>query len=231
MNKGISYNDFNSNLDEILSRVNNLELTDDNIRRILSMIEQIKADYGMDSYKKGELLENMVETLLLGTKIFKIVKNKHTSSNEFDILVSLNINGKILRAKKIIPDWIPDKFLIECKNHREPINVGLVGKFYSLMEVSKVNLGIFISREGVTGKKNKYWTDAMSFINKINLKYSESLNPIILLDFSVTELEEFIKRDKNIVEIIETRKNQIDLDISGGLIEWIKPHENQSEFT
>lgn len=41
-------------------------------------------------------------------------------------------------------------FLIECKNHKEPVNVGLVGKFYSLMEVSKIDVGIFISKEGVT---------------------------------------------------------------------------------
>ncbi len=230
MDRGISYDDFNSALNESLIKVNNLEPTEADKDKILDMINQIKVDSGMNSYQKGKLFEDMVEAILLSTKIFKTIKNKHTSSNEFDILVALNTNGKILRAKGIIPSWIPDKFLIECKNHKEHVNVGLVGKFYSLMDVSKINLGIFISKEGVTGKDAKYWDDAMAFINKINLKYSESLNPKILLDFSLNDLELSVKSNINIIETIETRKTQIDLDISGGLMEWVSPHENQGQF-
>lgn len=230
MNRGISYDDFNSALDDSLIKVNNLEPTEADKYKILDMINKIKLDSGMNSYQKGKLFEDMVEALLLSTKIFKTIKNKHTSSNEFDILVALNTNGKILRAKNVIPSWIPDRFLIECKNHKEPVNVGLVGKFYSLMEVSKINVGIFISKEGVTGKDAKHWDDAMAFINKINLKYSESLNPKVLLDFDIKDLEISVKSNINIIETIETRKTQIDLDISGGLIEWINLHENQGQF-
>lgn len=230
MDRGIPYDDFNILLDQSLIKVNNLEPTEADKNKILEMINCIKVDDGMNSYQKGKLFEDMVEALLLSTKIFKTIKNKHTSSNEFDILVALNTNGKILRAKKIIPSWIPDKFLIECKNHKDPVNVGLVGKFYSLMEVSKINLGIFISKEGVTGKNSKHWDDAMAFINKINLKYSESSNPKVLLDFCINDLEKAVKSNINIIEAIETRKNQIDLDISGGLMEWINPHENQGQF-
>lgn len=230
MDRGISYDDFNSSLDDSLIKVNNLEPTEADKYKILDMINKIKLDSGMNSYQKGKLFEDMVEALLLSTKVFKTIKNKHTSSNEFDILVALNTNGKILRAKNIIPSWMPDKFLIECKNHKEPVNVGLVGKFYSLMEVSKINVGIFISKEGVTGKDAKHWNDAMAFINKINLKYSESLNPKVLLDFDIKDLEIAVKSNINIIETIETRKTQIDLDISGGLMEWINSHENQGQF-
>ena len=230
MVRGIPYDDFNNALDESLIKVNNLEPTEADKDRVLDMIDKIKADSGMNSYQKGKLFEDMIESIVLSTKIFKTIKNKHTSSNEFDILVGLNTNGKILRAKNIIPSWIPDRFLIECKNHKEPVNVGLVGKFYSVMDVSKINLGIFISKEGVTGKDAKHWDDAMAFINKINLKYSESESPKILLDFGINDLETAVKSNINIIETIETRKTQIDLDISGGLMEWINPHENQGQF-
>lgn len=230
MDKGISYNELNSMLDEVLIRVNNLEPTEAEKYRILDMIKQIKKDKDMNSYQKGKLFEDAIEALILSTKIFKTIKNKHTSSNEFDILVELNFNGKILRAKGIIPDWIPDKFLIECKNHKDPVDVGLVGKFYSLMDVSKVNLGIFVSKVGVTGKNLKHWDDAMAFINKINLKYSESENPKMILDFSIDNIKEIIESNIDIVEAISTRKTQIDMDISGDLIRWINPHENQGHF-
>ena len=70
----------------------------------------------------------------------------------------------------------------------------------------------------------------MAFINKINLKYSESESPKILLDFGINDLETAVQSNINIIETIETRKTQIDLDISGGLMEWINPHENQGQF-
>ena len=71
----------------------------------------------------------------------------------------------------------------------------------------------------------------MAFINKINLKYSESSNPKILLDLGINDIEKSIKDGINIIEIIETRKNQIDMDISGDLMEWVTSHENQGQFS
>lgn len=231
MDRAISYDEFSSLLDESLMKVNNLEATEADKDKILKMINDIKEDSDTNTYQKGKLFEDMVDALILSNKVFKTIKNRHTSSNEFDILVELNTNGRILRAKGIIPDWIPDRFLIECKNHKNPVEVGLVGKFYSLMEVSKVNFGIFISKEGVTGRDSKHWENAMAFINKINLKYSESSNPKILLDLGINDIEKSIKDGINIIEIIETRKNQIDMDISGDLMEWVTSHENQGQFS
>lgn len=226
MNNGIPYEKFMNMLEEEDKKSLNLELSNEDKILIEDMIRLIEEDKDMNSYEKGELFEKTIERILHGTKIFKCIRNKNTSSNEFDILVKLNRNGKWLRASKIIPDWIPDVFLIECKNHNKNVEVGLVGKFFSLMESSNLDLGLFISRMGVTGKDRHYWDDSVAFINKINLKYSLSNPRKILLDFNIDEIKRVLEDDCNIIDLIEDRKIQIDLDINGGLMEWIKPHEN-----
>ncbi|MDP4146188.1 MAG: hypothetical protein Q8936_17170 [Bacillota bacterium] len=229
MNNGIYFDKFNSSLPSDFQQICHLELNRDTKKDIANIIKKIEED-ALNSYEKGKILEDLIEKILLGTRIFKCIKNKHTQSNEFDILVYLNVNGRILRSRNIIPEWIPNLFLIECKNHKEPVEVGLVGKFYSLMDVSKINLGIFISRVGISGRGNAHWADAAAFVNKINLKYSESKPPRILLDLDLNEIKLVLEDDTNIIEIFENKKTQIDMDINSGILEWKKPHENEGKL-
>ena len=76
MVRGIPYDDFNNALDESLIKVNNLEPTEADKDRVLDMIDKIKADSGMNSYQKGKLFEDMIESIVLSTKIFKTIKTK-----------------------------------------------------------------------------------------------------------------------------------------------------------
>lgn len=230
MHKGIDLIELNT-INNSLAEVNNLELSEPDKESILSYIENIKKDEGLNTYEKGKLFEDMIAKLLLSTKVFRVLMNKHTSSNEFDILVSLNTNGKYLRSLKIIPEWLPDEFLIECKNHKTTVEVGLVGKFFSLMDVSKVDLGLFISKVGVSGRDSKYWKDAAAFINKINLLYSKHQSPKMILDYNLNDIEIFLKQESsNVIEFITNRKKQLEMDISGGLSNCISPHENEGYF-
>ena len=230
MSNWIPYEQYMENSDPEDLKIVNLNLSEIDKKEVSKMISLIEKDEGMNNYEKGALLENTIERILLGTKIFKSIKNKHTTSNEFDLLVTLNLNGKYMRAMKLIPQWIPDEFLIECKNHTKPVDVGLVGKFYSLMDVSNISLGIFIAKYGVSGRDKKLWEDAAAFINKINLKYSESSSQRILLDFSLNEIKRVLENDVNMVDLIYDKKVQINLDISGELSRWILPHENAIEI-
>ncbi|WP_195945878.1 hypothetical protein [Paraclostridium bifermentans] len=230
MNNGLSLESYMDASDNEDLKIVNLELNSSLKKEISEMIDRIKEDKNMNSYQKGSLFENTIEKILLGTKVFKCIKNKHTTSNEFDLLVKLNFNGRCMRDRRIIPTWIPDEFLIECKNHNKAVEVGLIGKFYSLMDVSKISLGIFISREGASGRNEKRWCDAAAFINKINLKYSESQNPRILLDFSIDEIQKVLDDNQNIIDLIHEKKIQIDMDINGDLQQWISNHENEGDF-
>lgn len=236
MSKGYSADEvYNQYYDgDIEKTIRELVLNDIKKQEIEEKIKEIKEDKYENSYERGAALENLIEDIMNSSKIFNCIKNKHTTSNEFDILVKLNFHGRALRARKIIPSWIPDKFLIECKNKKTPANVELVGKFYSLIKQSNISLGIFICKSSISGKydkkKNpeKYWKDAHAFIHKINLKYSEAKDPTILIDLDLNDIE--LVLNSSILEIIESRKDQIEMDVNENLNEWVCPHENEGKF-
>lgn len=225
------------NLTTEITAIDALELNCDSKMSVAEIIKKIKNDDFENNYIRGKALEELIVQILSGMKIFKTIKcNINTSSNEFDVIAILNILGKELRYKKIIPEWIPDTIIFECKNYSEHVKVDYIGKFFSLMESSKINLGIFVSRVGVTGKydkngkESKYWKDAMAFINKINLKYSESQNAKILLDIELSDLDNLTRDGSNIIDILEIRKVQIDCDINKDISQWIIKHENEGKL-
>lgn len=225
------------NLSSKITAIDALELKYESKAKVAEIIKKIKEDDFENNYIRGKALEELIVHILRGMKIFKAIKcNINTSSNEFDVIAILNILGKDLRYRKIIPEWIPDTILFECKNYSGHVKVDYIGKFFSLMESSKINLGIFISRVGVTGKydnngnESKYWKDAMAFINKINLKYSESKNAKILLDIELKDLENLMEDGNNIIDILEIRKIQIDCDINKDISSWIIKHDNEGKL-
>lgn len=225
------------NLSSKITAIDALELKCESKARVAEIIKKIKEDDFENNYIRGKALEELIVQILRGMKIFKTIKyNINTSSNEFDVIAILNILGKDLRDRKIIPEWIPDTIIFECKNYSGHVKVDYIGKFFSLMESSKINLGIFVSRVGVTGKydnngnESKYWKDAMSFINKINLKYSEAQNAKILLDIELKDLENLMEDGNNIIDILEIRKIQIDCDINKDISSWIIKHDNEGKL-
>ena len=232
MNSGIPYDQFNLVGQEYI-KIFDLSLNSDQKQKFEILKKQIRDsenDKSVSAKKKGEIFEKLIELILESTQVFRYVKNEHTTSNEIDFVVTLNLNGRILRDSKIIPEWIPDTFLIECKNYKDPVEVGLIGKFYSLMIVSNINLGFFISNCHVTGRDKRYWKDAAAFINKINLKYSESAKPFYLIDITLEQLENLLKDDYNIIELIMDRKTQITTDINYSINDNISNHEREGNL-
>ena len=92
-----------------------------------------KPDSSEDSTtEKGKLLEDIAQNIFNSFPIFYIFSNIKNSSNEIDLVVNLNEDGKILQSDGLIP--FKDKFfLVECKNYNNTVSVTWVGKFYSLI--------------------------------------------------------------------------------------------------
>jgi len=232
MNNGIPYNQFNL-LGQDYINIFNFSLNNDQKQKFEMLKNKIKDsenDKSISAKKKGEIFEELVELILESTQVFRYVKNENTTSNEIDFVVTLNLNGRTLRGLKIIPEWIPDTFLIECKNYKDPVEVGLIGKFYSLMKVSNINLGFFVSNCYVSGRDKPYWKDAAAFINKINLKHSESAVPFYLIDITLEQLENLLKDDYNIIELMIDRKTQIITDINYSISDNISSHEREGNL-
>lgn len=119
---------------------------------------------------KGDLLEEYFNLVLdLNNKLISYSKNVRTLDNEIDFVIDLKKVAKILRSQEIIPKYIPDHFLVECKNYNAVLGVTYINKFHSLLKIKDYNLGIFIAFNGITGEKEKGWFAGFGLIKKINL--------------------------------------------------------------
>ena len=132
--------------------------------------------------KQGDLLENYMLNMIKTVKIFDVIPNKQTTGNEIDIIVKLNKFGKFLRATRMIPNWIEDCIIIECKNYTGNVGITYINKFHSLMSVTGVRLGFFVTYNGIAGKNKAGWQDAYGLIKKINLMNCANLEKPFIID-------------------------------------------------
>lgn len=172
---------------------------------------------------KGKLLEKFIFCLFSGSydKLVQCLKNARTSTNEMDILFSLTTNAQFLRFDEIFFHNMGFNFICECKNYNSRVGVTYIGKFYSLLKVSGVKLGLFVSFNGITGQND--WEDAKGLIHKIALK--DDIYIIVL------DKNDLFHLQNNTIDIFTLIKNKIsclklDIDYS----QFISQHENETNF-
>ncbi len=181
--------------------------------KIINMIEDIeymhikgvlKTGEKPSSKKKGDMLENLVITLLESNgEIFRIKDKTRTGTNELDVLIELNSQGRRLRAEGIVPREIPDEILFECKNCKSKIGVTYIAKFKTVLDTTTPDWGILISYAGITGNPNN-WSDGAGLIKKIACKNQDNRKNIII-SISLSRLKEFLIDNNNFLEYMSDR--------------------------
>ena len=205
----------------------------DRIEIVSELSKEAKKKEGITHKYVGDLLETLVKNLFSKSDYFKITQNVRTGSNEVDIVVTLTDEAISLKEKGIMPHWLPETFIVECKNYSGKVGVTFLGKFFSLLEVSNCHLGLFISTNGITGVKDDgvfTWTAASGFVKKMNLRYSILQPPTKLLPISLKEIKNTVNNDNgNIIGLIKKLNNNIELDVTSA-INNIVPHENEGKL-
>ena len=198
-------------------------LSDLDQQQFMELYDQIDNNIEYNNTKsKGTLLENL--TMLVFEKgcrnLFYCRNNCRTSTNEMDVLIEWNTSAREGGYNQSYPCF-GDSFICECKNYNEKVNVTYVGKFFSLLKVSNVHLGVLISWEGVTGRNQ--WSDALGFIKKVAL--AERIY-IVVLDKN--DLKEIYTKEKNIFSLVHEKymalKNDVDYS------KYIKAHEAEGKL-
>lgn len=204
MSSGISYFDLMKHLDDdekkdIFSLNSKQRIR---LKNFITCIRNSEENKDMNSYQKGQLFERLVYEIFDDREIFHVKQNIKTNDFEIDFVIKLTIAGRRLKSDEVIPKWFPDYFLIECKNFKKNIEIGIISKFYGLMESRGAKLGLFISNKGIAGRGKLRWQDAASFVNKVNLSYLRAPEPKVLLDLSLDDLEKLCDDCTNIVDIL-----------------------------
>lgn len=166
MNKGFDYN-----TEDIYISNNNLTYTEiENIKKEINEIKSKLAKNNLTPSQKGNLFEEYIEKILkLNEKDIKISKNVRTSDNELDFYLKLTLDAKMKRSREIIPSYIPDHIIFECKNYNEKLPITYINKFYSILIAKSYKMGILLSYNGITGEDKVGWSEGAGFIKKINL--------------------------------------------------------------
>lgn len=197
-----------------------LELNNDDpvlLRKVLSKKSGLKLDIIKELYDKlvymhknshmyknvksktrGDLLEELIKQITIETKTFELFENISNDTNEYDIIIKPSNLARDY-AYNAFPDIIYQPIICECKNYQSTIDVTWVGKFYSLLSISNIKLGIVFSYEGVTGQAQNDWSNAWGLIRKIYLK-----DGIAIISISKEELRR-IASGEQFVDILEEK--------------------------
>lgn len=101
----------------------------------------------------GKRLE-LLSAYLLGTfDDFRIIWRKIGRGGEYDLLIANSQPpGQPFR-------WMKDYFLVECKDTTKPVDEKEFGHFLSKLNLTKTNVGIIISRRGLSGRLRRLHAD------------------------------------------------------------------------
>jgi len=187
-NKGESFDKFKESLKELI----NLH---ENPPKCINKQEQ-----GKLSAKKGRMLENLADYLMIESSIYKIKTNLKNDTNEIDLLLQFNDLGLI--ASSVLPTYMREDIIIECKNYNTTIGVTWLGKVASLLDIHNVKLCVLFSYHPISGKQE--WLDGKGFIKKLFLKKN-----IAIININVDDLNNIANEKYTFPEIIQNKYDSI----------------------
>lgn len=177
----------------------------------------------LDTENKGPKLEELFSVLFENPtrSFFECRRNCRTSSNEIDLLLSWNENARLTNLNLAF-SCFGENFLCECKNYDGKINVTHVGKFYSLLALADVKLGILVAWDGITGKGN--WDSAKGLIKKIALKAG-----VYIIVIDKDDLKMIYDGKKHIYSLIHDKYCALHNDID--FSKYISKHPAEADFS
>lgn len=165
--------------------------------------EKDKSKKGELTFEKGKLLEHIANTVININNLYESFTNIRCASNEIDILAIPASNCWM--CYELLPDFMKDNIIIECKNYNKNIPVTWVGKLYSLIRYKNVKSAILFSYKPLSGSSP--WEDAKGLANKLFLR-----DQTIIINITVSEVESIINGTSeycNIIELINNKVNEI----------------------
>lgn len=182
------------------------------------LINQLVRDKFNTTKEKGDALESLIGMIFKTHYIYKVKRNLKTSTNEIDLFLELDFFGDQVN-KTIEKECLPDEVLVECKNHSTKLEVSWIGKFASLLRVSNLKDGFFVTKNGITGRHR--WDASEGLIRKLALKDDNRILHFLLEDFINLQ-------GKTIFDVIRLKRQALDLDLD--IEQLIESHELETKL-
>ena len=178
------------------------KLSDQKHMRFCELFDRLEAARRSSSKSvKGEALERIVGFLLESLGVYRVLRNRRTSTNEIDVLLLKNHGFDYIDAERF-----PRTIMCECKNYGGSVSVTYIGKFFALAHMANCKLGLMFSYKPISGRNN--WVDGKGMCRKIALRS----NTFII---NITYSDLMLIRDKNvsIMRIIDDKRMALENDI------------------
>lgn len=183
--------------------------------------EKDKKKKGQLTTKKGRILEKLAQKVINVNNIYNTFPNIRCDSNEIDLLAIPASNCWMYDA--LLPNFMKDKIIIECKNYNSNIPVTWVGKLYSLIRYKNVKAAILFSYLPLTG--NSAWKDARGLVNKLFLR-----DQTVIINITVDDVEKIIEGTSNYSNIISLIKGKFDeIQLQTDIDQHISKHPAENE--
>ena len=196
-----------------------LNLPDIKQNEFCSLYDQIDGG-SLSKTEKGKKLEQLVALLFGEESLFDCRRNFRTSTNEIDLLLTWSKKARDAGIANAFPCF-GESFICECKNYEGKLSVTYVGKFYSLLAVTKMKFGLIVAWEGVTGRGE--WNDSKGLIKKIALS-----DDTFIVSIDKDDLTQIYNKSQNIYSLLMNKFDALKCDIS--YQRFISPHEAEAAF-
>ncbi|MGC7644664.1 restriction endonuclease [Staphylococcus epidermidis] len=199
----------NENLKLMIETLNNASFKDIDEQFVLDkkeyddLVEDLSSldKSSISSKEKGDRLEKILFNILTNSGLFKVTANKRTSTNEIDVRAEKT--SKLAYIENHYTFNIENVIYFECKNYSNKLGVTYIGKFFSILQVANIKIGVIISPLGLTGKG---WYDGHGLCKKLYLK-----NDINII--SITK-EDLLRLDKvSLLYIMQQKIHELQEDM------------------
>ncbi|ABG82952.1 restriction endonuclease [Clostridium perfringens] len=146
--------------------------------------------------EKGKKLEELAGVMFNSAGLYSERNNLRDHTNEIDLLLIADDYNKL--HKTILPEYLQNDILIECKNYNKTIKVDWVGKFFSLLTTHDGELGIIFSFDSFSGPGE--WQSAKGLAKKIFLSEKRAI-----LNIELKDIKEMLDNKGNIVSLIKEK--------------------------
>ncbi len=171
---------------------------------------------------KGKALEKLTRFMFKHTGgLFDVYENLGTNTNEIDLFLKFSNKGKSLKG--CIGNQY-NKIICECKNHKTQIGVTYIGKFYTLVECSKIKIGLMVSWKGIGGEE---WKDGVGLTKKIFLLKERLEDRVYILDFNRKDFEQILN-GRPLIKILDEKCDELQLSVD--FSKYFDKHPNQEEL-
>jgi Holliday junction resolvase-like predicted endonuclease len=107
-----------------------------------------KISEATDPTAKGRLFEDLSERLLISPYLKFLYRDRRYSTGEIDLVF------EVVRLEGTIFHNFSDMIIVECKNWNVKVGSPEIKLFSKKMDDVKTNIGLFLSKKGITGKDN-----------------------------------------------------------------------------